>query len=160
MSSSTSCLNDIFLPSASAIFVSPEKQPPAESPSTIYTSVLLGSRELQSASLPGSADDSRSPLRRVSSRAFRAASRALLAVTVFSITVLATIGVSSKNSVSFSLVKLSTIPLTSEFPSLVLVCPSNCGSLTLTLITDVIPSRQSSPLRLKSIPSNKLFLRP
>ena len=40
------------------------------------------------------------------------------------------------------------MPWTSPLPSLVLVCPSNCGSCTFTLITAVRPSRTSSPLTL------------
>ncbi len=38
----------------------------------------------------------------------------------------------------------------SELPSLVLVCPSNCGSRTFTASTAVNPSRTSSPLSVKS----------
>ena len=41
----------------------------------------------------------------------------------------------------------STRPLTSPFPSFVLVCPSNWGSATLTEITAVRPSLKSSPER-------------
>src|SRR5213593_93535 len=50
--------------------------PPALSPSTIKISQNFGSRSWQSASLPGSRAESRAPLRRVRSRALRAASRA------------------------------------------------------------------------------------
>ncbi len=50
--------------------------PPAESPSTMYNSHSAGSVSLQSASLPGSPPPSRTPLRRASSLALRAASRA------------------------------------------------------------------------------------
>src|SRR4030042_1159121 len=46
---------------------------------------------------------------------------------------------------SFSLTRDSTMPLTSEFPSLVFVWPSNWGSRILTLRTAVSPSRLSSP---------------
>ena len=42
------------------------------------------------------------------------------------------------------------MPLISEFPNLVLVCPSNCGSGTLTEITAVSPSLTSSPLKRTS----------
>src|SRR5437868_4761565 len=51
-------------------------EPPAESPSTMNSSDRAGSRSWQSASLPGREAKSRAPLRRVSSRALRAASRA------------------------------------------------------------------------------------
>ena len=45
-----------------------------------------------------------------------------------------------------------TWPLTSALPSLALVCPSNWGSVSLTLMTAVRPSRTSSPERLPSCP--------
>src|SRR5918911_1380775 len=51
-------------------------EPPAESPSTKKISQNFGSRSWQSASLPGSDAESSAPLRRVSSRALRAASLA------------------------------------------------------------------------------------
>ena len=41
------------------------------------------------------------------------------------------------------------MPSTSELPSLVLVCPSNCGSRTFTWSTQVSPSRMSSPESVK-----------
>ena len=59
-------------------------EPPAESPSTMYSSLRSGSRSWQSASLPGSAEPSRAPLRMTRSRALRAASRARAAVSDFS----------------------------------------------------------------------------
>src|SRR5881409_63760 len=125
-------------------------EPPAESPSTRYSSVSLGSVTLQSASLPGSNPPSR-PLRlRTSSRALRAASRARAALTAFAMMVRATLGLLSKNPPRASLTTLLTIPSTSELPSLVLVCPSNCGSFTLTCSTAVSPSRTSSPVSVNS----------
>ena len=51
-------------------------EPPAESPSTTNSSARAGSRTEQSASLPGSVEFSSADLRRVRSRALRAASRA------------------------------------------------------------------------------------
>ena len=42
---------------------------------------------------------------------------------------------------------MSTIPFTSPFPSLVFVCPSNCGSGTFTLTIAVNPSLKSSPVK-------------
>src|SRR5690606_41532497 len=54
----------------------PLAEPPAESPSTMYSSDLRGSVDWQSDSLPGSDVDSSRLLRRVRSRACRAATRA------------------------------------------------------------------------------------
>ena len=54
-------------------------EPPAESPSTMKISHLVGSFDWQSVSLPGSDADSSRPLRRVRSRALRAATRAVAA---------------------------------------------------------------------------------
>src|SRR5216110_227711 len=51
-------------------------EPPAESPSTRYSSHSAGSRSWQSASLPGRPTPSSTPFLRVMSRALRAASRA------------------------------------------------------------------------------------
>jgi len=51
-------------------------EPPADSPSTTNNSQRAGSRSWQSASFPGKPLESMADLRRVSSRAFRAASRA------------------------------------------------------------------------------------
>ncbi len=51
-------------------------EPPAESPSTTNSSASAGSRTEQSASLPGSVEFSSADLRRVRSRALRAAARA------------------------------------------------------------------------------------
>ncbi|MMZ61100.1 hypothetical protein D1872_232310 [compost metagenome] len=115
--------------------------------------------EEQSASLPGRALTSRALLRRVSSRAFRAASRAREACSALSRTRRATAGFSSMNSCSFSENRDSTIPRTSLLPSLVFVCPSNCGSGILTEIIAVKPSRTSSPVRLESFSLIALLLR-
>ena len=59
-------------------------EPPAESPSTMYSSLRAGSRSWQSASLPGRDRPSSAPLRMTRSRALRAASRARAAVRHFS----------------------------------------------------------------------------
>ncbi len=120
-------------------------EPPAESPSTRYSSHREGSFSWQSASLPGRPPRSSAPLRRTVSRALRAASRARAASMDFSRIRLATWGFSSRNWASRSFISDSTYPLTSELPSLVLVCPSNWGWGILTEMTDVIPSRRSSP---------------
>ena len=58
-------------------------EPPAESPSTRNSSESAGSFSWQSASLPGRPAISSAPLRRVSSRALRAASRARAASMIF-----------------------------------------------------------------------------
>ena len=70
--------------------------PPAESPSTMKISEKAGSFSWQSASLPGSELESRAPLRRTSSRALRAASRARADSTIFSTIFRATRGFSSR----------------------------------------------------------------
>ncbi len=124
--------------------------PPAETPSTRNSSALAGSRVVQSVNLPGRAVISRADFRLVSSRALRAASRALDAVTAFSTTSRAIAGFSSRNMARASPTAELTIPWTSVLPSLVLVWPSNCGSRSLTLMIAVRPSRTSSPARLGS----------
>src|SRR5215813_12914849 len=58
-------------------------EPPAESPSTMKISHSAGSFSWQSASFPGRPATSSAPLRRVISRALRAASRARAASTIF-----------------------------------------------------------------------------
>ena len=125
-------------------------EPPAESPSTMKSSVSEGSRMEQSASLPGSAEFSSADLRRVRSRALRAAARAWAADTALRMTALPSLGFSSRNSASFALTTDSTKPCMPGLPSLVFVWPSNCGSLSLAEMTAVRPSRTSSPERLSS----------
>ena len=104
----------------------------------------------QSASLPGSTPPSSPLFLRARSRAFRAATRALAACNDFSINARADLGFSSRKAERCSFTATSTAPRTSELPSFVLVCPSNCGSMTFTLRTQVNPSRTSSPDRLSS----------
>ena len=70
--------------------------PPAESPSTRKISERAGSRSWQSANLPGKPAISNAPLRRVNSRAFRAASRALAASTILLAINLLSAGFSTK----------------------------------------------------------------
>jgi hypothetical protein len=89
---------------------------------------------------------SSAPLR-TTSRALRAASRALAASTALSMILRAVFGFSSKNWPSFSLTTVSTIPFTSLETSLALVCESKEGSGCLTAMTAVSPSRTSSPSR-------------
>src|SRR5512140_117535 len=74
-------------------------EPPAESPSTIYSSVLEESRSEQSASLPGSVNDSSADLRITRSRALRAASRARADVRHLAMMALAACGFSSRKVV-------------------------------------------------------------
>ena len=104
----------------------------------------------QSASLPGSDEFSSALLRRVSSRALRAACRAREAETAFVMIWRASAGFSSRNSASFWFTVCSTRPRTHGLPSFVFVWPSNCGSRSLTEITVARPSRTSSPSRLSS----------
>src|SRR5215831_8553248 len=89
-------------------------EPPALSPSTRNSSQSSGSFSEQSASLPGSDAESSAPFRRVRSRAFRAASRALAASIAFAMILRPTDGFSSKYPPSFSFMKASTWPLISE----------------------------------------------
>ena len=125
-------------------------EPPALSPSTMKSSADSGSLIEQSASFPGSDIDSSADLRRVSSRAFRAACRARCAAIALVMIWRASVGFSSKNSESFWLTAVETSPLTHGLPSFVFVWPSNCGSWSLTEITAASPSRTSSPSRLSS----------
>ena len=102
-------------------------EPPALSPSTMNSSDLAGSRSWQSASLPGSEFMSSAPLRRVRSRALRAASRAAAASTTLPTMFLASAGCCSNQAASRSLMALSTAGRTSEETSLSLVCEENFG---------------------------------
>ena len=85
-------------------------------------------------------------MRRVSSRALRAASRARAASTIFVQMIFASAGCSSRKSASFALTTSWTIGCTSEHTSLSFVCDENLGSGTLTDSTQVRPSRMSSPV--------------
>src|SRR5213082_592643 len=105
--------------------------PPALSPSTMNSSDLAGSFSWQSASLPGS-EETLSGFFRVSSRAFRAASRAAAAWITLPTMTLASAGCSSNHAASASLITFSTTGRTSEDTSLSLVCDENFGSGTFT----------------------------
>ncbi len=120
-------------------------EPPAESPSTTKISARDGSLTEQSASLPGSFEFSRALLRRVRSRALRAAERAWAAWTALRTIARASAGFSSRNSARPALTIFCTCPAIPGLPSFVLVCPSNCGSASLTEMIAVRPSRTSSP---------------
>jgi hypothetical protein len=79
------------------------------------------------------------PLRRVSSRAFLAASRAAAASITFWITVRAWAGFSSSHSASLSAIRLSSGWRTSLLTSLSLVCELNLGSGSFTETMAVSP---------------------
>ncbi len=96
-------------------------EPPAESPSTMNSSASVGSRTVQSASLPGRVEFSSADFRRVRSRALRAASRARAASTAFWRIRRASPGFSSRNSPSLRLTVSFTKPSTGGLPSLVFV---------------------------------------
>ena len=95
--------------------------PPALSPSTRKISAFAGSFSWQSASFPGRFATSIAVLRRVRSRALRAASRATAASTILPTTSRASPGFSSNHSASFSFTSPSTAGRTSELTSLSLV---------------------------------------
>ena len=125
-------------------------EPPAESPSTMKTSFLTGSFEVQSASFPGS------PLRtcpflRLRSRALLAASLALAASVIFSRMTLASSGFSSRNSRRCWETADSTTGRTSEETSLSLVWEENFGSGSFTEMTATSPSLASSPVVSRSL---------
>ena len=134
-------------------------EPPAESPSTMNTSHSAGLFDWQSRSLPGIEFDSSRPLRRVASRALRAAMRAAAAWIDLRMTSLASTGCASSHAPSWSLTTCCTNRLASVLPSLVLVWPSNCGSPSLTEMTAVRPSRMSSPVRFSSFSLRMPFSR-
>ena len=121
-------------------------EPPAESPSTRKISDFAGSRSWQSASLPGRLAISITPLRRVRSRAFRAASRAAAASKAFEMILRASAGCSSNHWLRQLATAESTTGFTSEETSLSFVCDENLGSGTFTETMAVSPSRESSPV--------------
>ncbi len=128
-------------------------EPPALSPSTMKISLLAGSRSWQSASLPGRLAMSSAPLRRVRSRALRAASRAAAASTTLATTFLASDGCSSNHCWSLSPTIPSMTGRTSDETSLSLVCDENLGSGILIDRMQVRPSRMSSLLERDLCPS-------
>src|SRR3954470_14806334 len=130
----------------------PSALPPAESPSTRYSSHLSTSRLEQSRNLPGRPPPERAPLRsRINSFCLRAATRASAARSPLLPMALAAFGFSSRNLLRYSPKRLLTMPSTSPLPSFVLVWPSNCGCGTRQLITAVRPSRKSSPVGTRSL---------
>jgi len=123
-------------------------EPPAESPSTMKSSLLSGDLLWQSASFPGSELISNAEFFLETSLAFLAASRAAAASKIFVITNFASLGFSSNQLVKFSDTIDSTIGLTSEETNLSFVWDENLGSGTLTERIQVRPSLASSPVRL------------
>ena len=121
-------------------------EPPAESPSTMKSSESAGSFSWQSANFPGRPAISNALLRRVFSRALRAASRAIAASIIFEVIALASSGLSSKNSSKRSANTLSTTGRTSLDTSFSFVCDENFGPGIFTEIIAVRPSRASSPV--------------
>ncbi len=98
-------------------------EPPAELPSTRKSSADSGSEIWQSASLPGSESESSAPLRRVRSRACRAALRARAASIAFFTIWFASVGFSSRNSASRALTVFCTRPRDPRVPELRLRLP-------------------------------------
>ncbi len=135
--------------------------PPALSPSTMKSSHSAGSRDWQSASLPGSDAPSSAPLRRTVSRALRAAMRARAASATFAMMRLASAGFSSSQEPSRSFTMVSTIDFASVLESRVFVCPSKLAPGSRMEMTAARPSRMSSPLGTSSFRSLKrLFFVP
>ena len=121
-------------------------EPPAESPSTIYSSHNAGSFSWQSASLPGRPAPSNTLLRRVISRALRAASRARAASTTLAHSAFASVGFSNNQVSRVRATASSTAGRTSLDTNLSFVWLLNFGSGTFTDKTHVNPSRMSSPV--------------
>ena len=121
------------------------------------SSAASGSRIEQSASLPGSEELSSADLRRVSSRALRAAIRARMAAIAFAQIARASCGFSSKNCARFAFTVVWTRPSTPGLPSFVFVWPSNCGLRSFTETTAARPSRTSSPSSFSSFFSSFRF---
>src|SRR5699024_3893376 len=96
-------------------------EPPAESPSTMYNSLISASREEQSDNFPGKLETSKALFLRVKSRAFLAAIRAWEAINPFSIIVLAIVGFSNKYFENTVLRSVSVTVRTLLLPSFVLV---------------------------------------
>ena len=128
--------------------------PPAESPSTMNSSLSAGSPLPQSFNLSGMPAPESAVLRRMALRAFFAAIRACAAATAFFTTRLASVGFSWNHSSNLVLVSFWTNERIETLPSFALVCPSNWGSRNFTDTTAVTPSRMSSPSRFSSFSFN------
>ena len=95
----------------------------------------------------------------MTSRAFLAAMRAWDAAIAFFTTLLASVGFSSSQSPSLSLVARWTSVFIDVLPSLPLVWPSNCGSRRRTEMMATMPSRMSSPWRFSSFSLRRFLAR-
>ncbi len=130
----------------------PSALPPAESPSTRYSSHVSTSRLVQSRSLPGSPPPASAPLRsRTQLPGLAGGFAGLGRQQPFCTMILAVLGFSSRYLARKSPTAELTMPSISLLPSLVLVWPSNCGSGTRSEMTAVRPSRKSSPLGTRSL---------
>ena len=76
--------------------------------------------------------------------------RALAAAMPLATMRFASAGCSSSHVENCAFIVVSTSERIEALPSLVLVCPSNCGSRSLTEMMAVSPSRMSSPMRFSS----------
>ena len=112
-------------------------EPPAESPSTIKSSVPSWLEFWQSANFPGKPVSSSAPFLRTVSRAFLATSLAWAAWIILASITFAIDGFWSNHKESLSLMIVSTIFLTCEETSLSFVCDENLGSGILIDITQV-----------------------
>ena len=128
---------DLFLPCFA--------EPPAESPSTIKSSVPSCLPIWQSANLPGNPLNSNAPFLLTFSLAFLATSLARAAWITFANIIFATDGFWSNHIDSFSFTTVSTIILTSEDTNLSFVWDENFGSGIFADNTQVSPSFISSP---------------
>ena len=99
----------------------------------------------QSANFPGKPLNSKEPFLLTLSLAFLATSLARAAWIIFDKIIFETDGFWSNQIDNFSLIKVSTIFLTSEETNLSFVCDENLGSGILVEITHVNPSLISSP---------------
>ena len=113
----------------------------------------------QSASLPGMLNESSTFLRRVISRALRAASRAFSAWVALPMMRFAGVGFSSRYSPRPWATAFCTSGRISVLPSFVFVWPSNCGSCSFTEMMAARPSRASSPERFGSFSFRRPFER-
>ena len=130
--------------------------PSAESPSTMNSSVRSLSAARQSASLAGSAEDSRAFLRRWVSLCWRAAIRVLDAADdllhhQLGLGLLGPLGRGQEASSARPRRPCAPTVRTAGVPRISLVWPSNCGSASRTVTTAVSPSRTSSLITSASL---------
>ena len=123
-------------------------EPPAESPSTMNSSLSSGSVEAQSASLPGRLSLWLIADFRVTACAARDASLARAARMMRATTASAIVLLSLSHFSTAGRMTLSIWPCVSGLLSRSLVCPWNCGSTTYAESTHTMPSRMSSAVRV------------